>query len=264
MNKWVEKSISFANSEGYLDKLHSVYPAQTEENRNIPKELLSQIKKAYEEKNMEELVKSISILSRKEVAPIKDSYMGSLKLNEVIIKNNPQTTQRIAKRILKLSWQEVVDRCNEPKSASKRLGNAFKVWVKTIGYPSVSLTDFEVSNSTVFLDASDKQMQWFAEKKLKCKLEEKGDVDFIAKLKNDKFIVGGAKFISASGGGQDNQYFNIVKFSEEKSGNVVRVAIVDGVVWFKESGRLYKRLCNSTGNALSALLLSDFIKENEK
>ncbi len=107
-------------------------------------------------------------------------------------------------------------------------------------------------------------MQWFAEKELKCKLEEKGDVDFIAKLKNGKFIVGGAKFISAGGGGQDNQYFNIVKFSEEKSGNVIRIAIVDGVVWFKESGRYYKRLCNSTGNALSALLLPDFIKENER
>ncbi len=99
MNNWVEKSINFANSKGYLDKLHSVYPAQTEEKRDISEELMNKIKKAYEEKNMEELVKSISILSRKEAAPIKDSYMGSLKLNEKIIENNPQTTQRIAKRI---------------------------------------------------------------------------------------------------------------------------------------------------------------------
>ncbi len=265
MNKWIIESIEMANSKGYLDNLQSVYPAQATGERDIPKELMDRIKKAFDERDMKELVKGVATLAQIEKSPVEDSYLGSLKLDEKIIENNPETVKLFAKRILDLDWDEVVKRCNEPKKGSRRFGNSFKAWVKTIGYPSFQLDSFMSAKGTVFLDASDVQMQSFAENVLSCKLEEKGDVDFIAKLKNGKFVVGGAKFITDTGGGQTNQYFNIVKLSEEKSGklNVIRIAIVDGVVWFKKSGKYYKRLCDSTGISLSALLLPAFIREAE-
>jgi hypothetical protein len=263
LDSWTKKSIDFANSKGYLDRLHSIYSADSSE-RKIPAALMSEIKEAYDKKDKLMLLKSISKLAKTEKSPIEDSYMGILKLNDCLIDANPKTMDRIAGMLLGLSWEELVKRCNQPKKASRKLGNSFKAWVKTLGYPSLKLEEFNSFKGTALLDASDSVMQDFAEKQLKCKLKEKGDIDLIAKLKNGKYVVGGAKFITSGGGAQDNQFFNILDFAEGSSGNAIRIAIVDGVVWFKESGRIHTKICGSNGISISALMLVDFIKEAEK
>ncbi len=45
MNKWIQKSIKLANSQGYLDKLFEIYPIETGTPRQIPETLKKEIKK---------------------------------------------------------------------------------------------------------------------------------------------------------------------------------------------------------------------------
>lgn len=259
MDVWTKKSIALAASRGYLDDLHAIYPANSSLERELPETLIDNIKFAYEAKNKVELVSLIADLACKEKSPIDDSYLGSLKLDRHIIENNPRTVERIANRLLDLSWEDLLKRCSEPKKASRQLGDAFKSWVKTIGFPPYELSIFVKAKGICTLDESDTVMKKYATKSLKCKLKEKADLDFVAKVET-KYIIGAAKFITTAGGSQDNQFFNMIDFAEEKSGIPIRIAIADGAVWFPQSGRTYKRICSSNGIIISGLLLKDFVE----
>lgn len=76
MNKWTEKSIHIANSDGYLDKLQSVYPVILTEEREIDKEIVDDLKKTFDALDSENLIKKLLSFEK---FPIKDSYVAFLR-----------------------------------------------------------------------------------------------------------------------------------------------------------------------------------------
>ena len=109
---------------------------------------------------------------------------------------------------------------------------------------------------------------WILQKKRLGYRGKKG-LDMVLKI-GSKFIIGEAKFITASGGTQDKSFREGIAFINQKNKNINRMVILDGVVWLVSQKKrknkklsLYDTVINLGNNkiALSALLLKDFIKE---
>ncbi|MGQ9494187.1 MAG: hypothetical protein ACUVR2_10565, partial [Anaerolineae bacterium] len=49
-------------------------------------------------------------------------------------------------------------------------------------------------------------------------------------------IVGEAKFITTSGGNQDKSFREVMHFLQSGKDRVIRVGLLDGVVWFVDTG----------------------------
>lgn len=79
-------------------------------------------------------------------------------------------------------------------------------------------------------------------------------IDFILKI-NDKFILGEAKFLTTSGGTQNNQFNGAIDVAKIKKGNIIGVAVLDGIVWLDSNIYMHRAIKNFKGAALSALLL---------
>ncbi len=99
------------------------------------------------------------------------------------------------------------------------------------------------------------------EKELKIKGLKKG-LDFVLKIKN-KYIIGEAKFLTDYGGTQNNQFRDAAGVAKIKKNNVLGVAVLDGIVWFKSNAYMHKTTKSLKGIALSALLLEKFIKSQK-
>ena len=87
-------------------------------------------------------------------------------------------------------------------------------------------------------------------------------LDFIAKS-NDLFIIGEAKLITDSGGNQNKSLEDVDRLLNTKLKNTVTIAILDGVVYLKDKGKLFNYLNNSGEDKiiLSAFLINDFLKQ---
>jgi hypothetical protein len=107
----------------------------------------------------------------------------------------------------------------------------------------------------VFLDASGRRLRDFANR-LGCGLQKQPD--FIAKS-NGKYVVGEAKFIGTEGGNQNRGFDDALLLASRASSGAITSAILDGIIWIPESGQMSRRLANFPGNALTALLLDDFL-----
>lgn len=73
MNEWTKISVEFAQQKNYLDELYKVYPITPNLRRELSKDVESNIRKAFENKENEKLVNSLLKL---ELFPIKDSYVA--------------------------------------------------------------------------------------------------------------------------------------------------------------------------------------------
>ena len=100
-------------------------------------------------------------------------------------------------------------------------------------------------------------MEDFARQKL-AYTHEKG-LDFLARI-NGQFIIGEAKFLSDIGGHQNAQ-FNDAIATLESHADAIKIAILDGVVYIKGDGKMYKDITgkHSDHNIMSALLLRSFL-----
>jgi hypothetical protein len=87
--------------------------------------------------------------------------------------------------------------------------------------------------------------------------------DFVARIHNKKYIIGTAKFITAFGGSQDNQFKEAVSLVKETKcpSNVLKVAIIDGVAWLGGEMKSMLEELDKDEFCFSALLLEEFIKE---
>ncbi len=256
MNEWVKKSIHIANGNGYLDRLHEVYPVTVGFERPVSPELREQIRKSYDDKNKKAL---IDILIKLEKFPIKDPYVAFLKKKRgEFVKKNPKTVVRIADRLLQMDFEEVLEGIEEPKEFNRQIGTLFKKWLKTLCYPMLPELEFKKSREICLLDGTDTQLKAYANEKLGCKLE-KGP-DLLARV-NDKFILGEAKFLTDTGGHQNAQFQDAFSFLKDKSGRCIKIAILDGVVWIKSGGKMFKTVSKLKTAALSALLLQNYLEE---
>jgi hypothetical protein len=92
MNHFTQLSIDYANQRSYLDDLFHVYPTIPEGIREIDSEKWGKVATAFEKQDNELL---IAELLKLKLFPIKDSYIGFLRLDKHAIQRNPATIDRI-------------------------------------------------------------------------------------------------------------------------------------------------------------------------
>lgn len=267
MNKWVKKSIKITSSRGYLDKLMEVYPVNLTLVRSVGVAEKNKIKKAFSKRNSKEL---ISVLLDLERFPIDDPYIGFLRKDKNALIKNPKTAKRIGNRLLKMGPKEIIISASRAKAPSRQVGQMFRKWLYGLGYPVLNETDFLKNRKIAILKGGDAALVNFTKKRLGYK--GKKGLDMVLRI-GDKFIIGEAKFITTSGGTQDKSFREGMSFIKQKNKNINCIAILDGVVWLVSSKKrknkklsLYDTVINLGNNkiALSALLLKDFIKEENK
>jgi len=132
MNKWVKRSIQIANSPGYLDKLYEVYPVVQEAERRVTQEVKRELEESYKTRDNLTLIKKLLDLPK---FPVDDPYVAFLRKDEIFLKYNPQTVNRIAERIRGMGFAAMIEAIEEPKMASRQISKLFKKWLFQIGYP---------------------------------------------------------------------------------------------------------------------------------
>ena len=256
MNRWTKKSINLANSRGYLDRLFKIYPIELGIVRGVPADIKKEIQKAFKTKNKIHLIKELLRLPK---FPIDDPYIASLRRHPFLLQKNPETIERISKKLFSMDVDTILELASKPKSPSRQLGHSFKNWLRTIDYPFLKENEFKEYDGIVFLDGSDKKLKKFAVEELEIRNLKKG-IDFVLKTKK-KFILGEAKFLTDYGGTQNNQFNDAVSVAKIKKGKVIGIAVLDGIVWFESNAYMHRTIKSLNGIALSALLLKEFIKE---
>ena len=84
-------------------------------------------------------------------------------------------------------------------------------------------------------------------------------MDFIAR-KGNLFIIGEAKFISDEGGHQNDQFLDAITTLEtETNRNVLKVAVLDGILYIKSKKKMYQTITSKNVPVMSALLLRDYL-----
>jgi len=255
MNKWIQKSIKLANSQGYLDKLFEIYPIETGNPRQVPETLKKEIQKAFKDKNKVELIKKLLKLPK---FPIDDPYIASIRRHPFLLKKNPETIERITGKLFLMDVETILNLGTRPKSPSRQLGHSFKRWLRALNYPFLSKDEFVNHKGIAFLEGSDKKLKQFAVEELGVKELKKG-IDFILKTKN-KFILGEAKFLTDYGGTQNNQFRDAISVAKIKRGKIIGIAVLDGIIWFESNAYMHRTVKSIDRIALSALLLERFIR----
>lgn len=251
INKWIEATIKLVNSKGYLDSLLSVYPITPNTERELPEGAEDIIRKLLKGKNNLELIKYLLTLKK---FPVATAYTSSLRYTGLIDKN-PKTIDGIANILKNMGAEKVIKGAKEPKIVSKQAGAMFLKWLAK-QYSAVPLSDFDSTmDKIIILAGSDKRRKQYANDNLNARLTEKG-IDLLLKKRNN-FVIGQAKFITASGGGQDNQFSEALRFINSTSGDAERVAILDGVIWF--DNKFLERIKASNKNIMSSLLLKTYV-----
>lgn len=264
MNKWIEKSISLANSHGYLDELIKVYPVSIEEIRDVSDQEREKIHKAFSSKNSKEL---INVLLDFKKFPIDDPYIGFLRKDRKALNKNPKTIKRIGNRLFHLGYEGIISGVGKPKSPSRQMGQMFKNWLPNLGFPILLEKEFLAYKGVAILKGGDEALMKFAKNEIG--YTRKKGLDLVLKTKKN-FVIGEAKLITTNGGTQDKSFREAINFVKTKNKNAISIAVLDGVVWIpnnKNGGKksLYDSLTNLNNKqiVLSSLLLNDFIKSLE-
>lgn len=262
-NKWVKKSIELANEENYLDKLHKVYPVNRGKRREISSAKKRKIQKAYEEKDKTALVKELLKVDK---FPIEDPFVAFLRKEDRFLDLNKKTVERIANTLLEMDYKDIVDGIEEPKVFNRQLGTLFREFLPKLGYPFVDADKFDPDQKSLgqnkiidiaFLKGSDQELKKFANTKLGCDLEK--NPDLLARV-GDKFVVGEAKFLTDYGGHQNAQFEDALNLLNSDEGNVIRIAVLDGVIWIKRDTKMFRKINKVKKPAFSALFLKDFLE----
>jgi len=256
MNKWIQKSIEIANGQGYLDRLQAVYPVTRESSREIAPEVKELIRDAYDRKDSEALVLRLLKLEK---FPIKDPCVAFLRRGQHFLAYNPRTVERIAQYLYAIGYEKIINGIEEPKEFNRQIGTLFRKWLKTLSYPFLQKDEFANSEIGIaFLDGSDEELMRYANDILGCDLV-KGP-DLLAKV-GVHYVLGEAKFLTDYGGHQNAQFEDALRLLAGNAGNVIRIAVLDGVVWIKGRAKMYRRVRELDKPILTALLLKDFLEE---
>lgn len=255
MNIWVKRSVRLARSRGYLDRLQAVYPPEPGDPHIIGNEKEREVIAAFRSRNARRIIEVLLPLKR---FPIKHPYVAFLKQDPDAIRRNPRTVNNLAKQLVALGPRRVLLGAKAPKEANTRFGQSFKNWIQKLGITFLKENAFEAERRRlVLLEGSDIALRRYANEFLDMGLPK--NPDFLARRGN-RFVVGEAKFISAGGGHQDRAFEDALKLLEGHHGNAQRVALLDGVVWLENRGKMFRAVQNFGGPLLSALLLKDFLR----
>lgn len=262
MNIWTKKSIELASQRNYLDLLYKVYPMSINLRRELSDTTTKSITKSFEQRNSGELLRT---LLKQEIFPIKDSYVAYLKRDKSAIDRNPNTVERITGMLYEMGLDDILDKASAPKETNRQIGPLFKRWINS-NILGVKITnnhkEFIEYNGNIVLDASDATMQSFAKEHLGYN-HDKG-LDFIGKF-NNKYVIAEAKFLSDFGGHQNAQFndaISTMKADVSADKDVIKIAILDGVLYIKSSNKMFKSITNDFNDSeviISAVLLRDYL-----
>lgn len=256
VNPWVERSIFTANAPGYLDRLHAVYPVTRELKREIPHRIVESVREAFERRDDLTLLRILLRLSK---FPVKDPYVAFLRKRDTFLDYNPKTVQRIVSELYSIGLRGVLAGLQEPKEFNRQIGTFFRRWLSTLGYPFLEESEFSAPTGKIaFLAGGNGVLLRYANTVLGCRLT-KGP-DLLARV-GSLYVLGEAKFLTDYGGHQNAQFADALSTLLDETGTAVRIAVLDGVVWIKDSSKMYRTLCTLRKPALSALLLKDFLED---
>ena len=260
MNKWVKKSIKLASGRGYLDKLSKVYPVSVNVARKLSVAEQKKIKTAFSKRDGKLLITTLIDFKR---FPVDDPYIGFLRRDKSAIDRNPKTVKRISSHLFKIGVEGIINGIQRPKSSSRQFGQYFRNYLNRLGYPALPDADFLKTKGVAVLAGGDTSLKKFAKTYLGYR--EKKGLDLVFK-KGDRFFVGEAKFISASGGTQDKSFRETMSFIKKRSSRAQHMAILDGVIWAASNNIRSQNLYNGIQKlhegrmAMSSLLLKEFIR----
>lgn len=243
---------------GYLDRLSGVYRVEDTEQRAVSEDLLDDIRKAHYGSDSVALVEALLGLDK---FPLDDPYVRLLRRLPNALRDNPETVGRIARQVRTLSWPQLEGAIKAPIVANRRLGSRFSEWLNALGYPVVDEPDLlEIGAETAFLSGTDGSRKEFARKHLGYS-GGKG-LDFVARC-GELYVMGVAKFFGDYGGNQNNQLRDAMSLVESQGSflaNARAIAVLDGVVWIPNEGFMYKTVSSTEHDAMSALLLPEYLE----
>lgn len=257
MNKWTTASITIATQEDYLDRLYEIYPSNPEGEREISEEELALIKTAFDNKDDQNLLLTLLEMP---LFPLKDSYVAFLKKDKTAIQRNPQTVKRLTDRIYNMGIERLLKEISQPKEANRQMGQRFRQWLTSgnLNVPCLSADDFLHSAENCILQGDDASLKNFAKEELR--YNSKNGLDLVAKF-NNRYVIGEAKFLTAFGGHQDRQFESAVSIFDDPA-NANKIAIMDGVLYIPNKGRMHRYLEENPRNPVfSVLMLQQFLKE---
>lgn len=255
MNIWTKRSIELVKNSGYLDALCEIYIMNVNPERPLTLEVEKKIRSAYRERDTKALME---LLIAAPVFPIKDSYIGFLRLNPKAIDQNPKTIKRIGERLYSLGIEGIIKEATRPKETNRQLGHAFRTWLPKLGYPVLPLSDFDSAKGTAILKGSDTVLAGYAKSRLGCRLSK--GIDFLLK-KEEKFLIGEAKFLTTPGGEQDRGFDDASNFIKGRTRpNVTRIALLDGYIWLEKTNGLHSKIIKNELDIFSSLLLPSYIR----
>lgn len=254
MNEWIRKSIRLANSPGYLDKLHEVYPVTYEPTRPVDPQTRDKLQELYNRRDDFGLIEHLLSLEK---FPIKNPYVAFLRKKKGSVNDNPQTVREIARYLYSIGFDKMIEGIEEPKEFNRQIGTLLKRWLRTLGYPFLQEEDFDQCHEGMaFLEGDNGQLKEYANRALGCELR-KGP-DLLAR-KGSLFIIGEGKFLTDYGGHQLGQFSDAMTFLDGRQRKALRIAILDGVVWIENKTRMHREVREREEPVLSAVLLREFL-----
>lgn len=183
-----------------------------------------------------------------------------MKRDKTAIQKNPKTINRICGRLYEMGLDKIFEKCSEPKETNRQIGPMFRNWLKkkSLGILPVDLETFQNTQNDAILDAGDNTMMNFAKENLNYQ-HNKG-LDFVARF-NGKYVIGEAKFLTDFGGHQNAQFNDAINTIETPNVSAIKIAILDGVLYIKGKGKMYKSITETykNHNIMSALVLRNFL-----
>lgn len=256
MNHFTQLSIELANQRDYLDQLFRVYPLAPDSIREIDRTCWQRIETSYNNGDNVSLFRALLDL---DLFPIKDGYVPYFRRDNSAIDRNPQTINRICGRVRELGIEKLYEKCTQPKETNRQMGPLFRRWLQSgsLGVTPVNERTFLNSSDNAILDGSDSQLMEFAKNHLGYN-REKG-LDFLGRF-NGKYVIGEAKFISDEGGHQNDQFLDCITTLETPvNANVVKVGILDGVLYIPGKKKMYTTITTNNVNIMSAIILRDYL-----
>lgn len=252
MNEWARRSAKLAGTKNYLDRLQDIYPA-VPGNRNVSLDALHKIKQAVRN---EDQIQLLDLLLDLDKFPFEESYKQFLKRDRGAVRRNPKTVHRICSMLFDMGSDGIIAGVTAPKSPNTMRGHQFRGWL-TKSFRFVQSDAFKRSTrGVVFLDVSEKELRNYVNSDLGAGFAKRPD--FVAKS-DGKFVVGEAKFLGDEGGNQNAHFKAAMDMAGQTSGKAIKVAVIDGIVWLKNTS-YYRQIQTSSVSVFSALVLSDFLK----
>jgi len=265
-NVWIEKSVELAESQDYLLKVSQIYPATIPPRRPLDQRTRRTIETLHKNRDGKSLLNFLLDLRRKSHPfPIEHPYVPLLGKRKEIFDKNPGMVEIVANILLNTHVEDIIRGCERPPDINRIMGQAFRRWVRSYfpghGYPVLPIPKFDAHSTSAILDAANKAIMDYVRRKLSIDLGKGRDI--LVKIVNAEgnilYVVGEARFLSTSGGSQTRDLREVLSFVRETNENLIRIGILDGVMWFE---RRYLRMIRQLGEdeyVLSALLLKDFL-----